>query len=396
MNIELPSQPSGLMSHAQLLRLANHRGGPHVSIYLPLERAGPATRENLIRLKNLVSKAEEDLAEAGMRPTEAHDLLEPARALQDDSEFWQHHWDGISLHIAPGLFLQHRLPLRFPELAIVSERFHLRPLLDLFSDDAYFYLLALSMNDVRVFRCGRYSEQELSVVDMPRSMADALWADDPERQQQFRNQPVAQASGKQGEFGVFHGSGDTLEDETKERLLRYFRQVDQSLHHLLRNESVPLVVVAVDYLHPIYSQANSYRHLLTAGVMGNPESVQPDELRLKAWQLVEPEIRQARQEAMGRFESLQGTGRSSAQIDEVAREAARGRVDTLFIARDGAVWGRTSAAGESLELHDRREAGDEDLVDFAAIQTLTQGGHLYVLEQDEMPVRDPAAAIFRY
>jgi hypothetical protein len=361
-----------------------------------MERAGPQTRENPIRLKNLVRTAEEELIAGQMRPTLARDLLEPARELEDDSEFWQHHADGLCIHIAPGFYERYWLPLRFPELVVVSDRFHVKPLLELFTGDAYFYLLAISMNDVRVFRCGRYGEQELSVVDMPRSMDDALWPDDPERQQQFRNQPVAQASGKQGEFGVFHGSGDIVEDEIKERLFRYFRQVDQSLHHLLRNESAPLVVVAVDYLHPIYAQANSYRHLLPAGVMGNPESVQPDELRLKAWQLVERQIRQVRQESIGRFESLQGTGRTSAQIDEIAREAARGRIDTLFIARQGAVWARVSAGGETLELHDSQEPGDEDVVDLAAIRTIIQGGHLYVSDQDEMPVRDPAAAIFRY
>lgn len=396
MNMQVTPQPSGLVSREHLAELASHRGGPHVSIYLPTERAGPATRQNPIRLKNLARNAEEALMAAGMRPTEARDLLEPARALEDDIDFWQHQADGLALHIAPGYYAKHLLPLRFDELAVVGERFYIRPLLELFTADAYFYLLAISINDVRFFRCGRYAQEEIAVAGMPRNMAEALWPDDPERQQQFRGQPVGQASGKQGHFGVFHGSGDIADDETKDRLLRYFQQVDQALHPLLSKETVPLVLAAVDYLRPIFAAASSYPHLLEQFVRGNPDEARPQELRLKAWQLVEPLLRQQWQGALQRFASLEGTGLTSTRIDEVAREARRGRVESLFVARSGTVWAKVSDGGESFEMHDSPQPGDEELVDLAAVQTLAHGGRLYTLDQQEMPSAALAAAIFRY
>jgi len=390
MTTELPPQPSGLISRRELVDLAQHRGGPHVSIYLPTERAGPSTRESPIRLKNLLRTAEEELIAGKMRPTEARDLLAPVRALEDDYDFWQQQSDGLAIHVAPGFYAQRRLPLRFPELAVVSERFHVRPLLELFTADAYFYLLAISMGDVRVFRCSRYSEQQLSVADMPRSMADALWADDLEKQRQFRSMYAAQS----GETGLYYNSEDALQQQ-KEQMFRYFRQVDQSLHHLLHDEAAPLVLAAVDYLHPIYADANTYAHLLREGVAGNPEGVHPNELRTKAWQVIEPTLKQVEAEAVARFEALQGTGRTSAQLDEIAREAARGRVDTLMIAREGVAWGRVAADG-GIELHERPQPGDEDVVDFCALQAVLQGGRLHVLGQDAMPTPALAAATFRY
>lgn len=373
------------------MTLALHHGGPHVSIYLATERAGPRTRENPTRLKNLVRSAEEELLAAGMRPTEARDLLEPARALEEDYDFWQHQSEGLCLHIAPGLFTRHLLPLRFEELVIVGDRFHTRPLLELFTEDAYFYLLAISMGDARVFRCSRYSEQELSIEGMPRSMADALWPDDPEKQRQFRTMLAAQS----GEMALFHSSED-YQEQTKEQAFRYFRQVDQALHHLLREEAAPLVLAAVEYLQPIYADANTYAHLLPAGVKGNPEDVQPDELRMKAWQVVEPTAKVAQAKAVERFQSLQGTGRTSTRIEEVAREAARGRIDTLIIDREGIAWGHVSPDGETVELHEQPETNDEDVVDFSAIQTLRHGGSVHVLEREEMPVAALAVATLRY
>jgi len=46
----------------------------------------------------------------------------------------------------------YRLPLEFESLVVVGDRVHLKPLLSLFFGDRYFYLLALSQNQVRFFQ----------------------------------------------------------------------------------------------------------------------------------------------------------------------------------------------------------------------------------------------------
>ena len=46
----------------------------------------------------------------------------------------------------------YRLTLEFESLVVVGDRFHLKPLLSLFFGDRYFYLLALSQNQVRFFQ----------------------------------------------------------------------------------------------------------------------------------------------------------------------------------------------------------------------------------------------------
>src|SRR3972149_7777562 len=99
---ELPPQPSALTSRRELGGLPQHRGGPHVSIYLPTERAGPSTRESPIRLKNLLRTAEEELIAGKMRPTEARDLLAPVRPLEGDYDFWQQQAGGPAIPVAPG------------------------------------------------------------------------------------------------------------------------------------------------------------------------------------------------------------------------------------------------------------------------------------------------------
>jgi hypothetical protein len=391
MDSDVPSQASGLLSRKDLWDLLSHRGGPHVSIYIPTERAGPQTRENPIRFKNLVTRAVEELIWGGMRPTEARELLAPARSLEGDYEFWQRQSDGLATFVAPGFFSQRSLPLRFEEIMTVGERFHVRPLLELFAEDAYFYLLAISLGDVRVFRCSRYGEQELAIEGMPKSLDDALWPDDPEKQQQFRRTYTAQSGGT-----FLTSDSETYQQEMKEHARQYFRIVDRAMQKLLRGESAPLVLASVEYLQPIYAEANTYAHLWPEGVRGNPEGAPPDELRAKAWELVAPGLAAQHRQAVSRFQSLQGTGLTSTQIEEIAREAARGRVDTLLYRRDGEAWGRITDGAEAVEIHGGRRMGDEDAVDFAAVQTLLNGGKVHVLDAGEMPADAVAVAIYRY
>jgi hypothetical protein len=40
--------------------------------------------------------------------------------------------------------------------------------------------------------------------------------------------------------------------------------------------------------------------------------------------------------------------------------------------------------------------GEHDLINMAAIKTLTQGGDVYALEKEDMPQEASIAAIFRY
>jgi hypothetical protein len=47
-------------------------------------------------------------------------------------------------------------------------------------------------------------------------------------------------------------------------------------------------------------------------------------------------------------------------------------------------------------LHSHAEPNDEDLLDFAVIKSITNGGTVYALEASEMPDTTAIAAVFRY
>ncbi len=121
-----------------------------VSIYMPTHRTGTDAQQDPIRLKNLLREAEIQLSAQGIGRREVQNMLEPASMLIQDSNFWQHQSDGLAIFISSSRVRRYRLPLKFEELVVVIDHFHIKPLLPLFTGDGQFYILALSQNEVRL------------------------------------------------------------------------------------------------------------------------------------------------------------------------------------------------------------------------------------------------------
>jgi hypothetical protein len=384
------------LTHTELGELLAAPADTAVSIFIPTFRAGRETEQSPIYLKNMLSEAEEQLREREMRTPDIAALLEPARKLIDDPLFWSEQSEGLALFLTAAGLRSFRLPLHFEPLAVVGERFYIKPLLPLLAADGRYTILALSQNEVRLLRGTQHTVEELDLEGAPGSLAEALRFDDPESTLQFHaatNNP----SGPDGRSPIYHGQGVGTGDE-KENLLRYFHKLDAGLAELLHDERAPLVVAGVDYLLPIYAEANTYPYLVGEGVAGNPEEWSAAELQERAWAVVEPFFAQGREKAEARFRQLDGQGSEQAARDltEIAAAAANGRVETLFVATGVQRWGTFDAAANTATWHDQPQAGDQDLLDFAAMHTLTNSGTVYALDPQEMPVGSTIAAILRY
>ncbi len=340
-------------------------------------------------MKNLLVESESKLQDAGMDQRDIGPMLAPAYELLDNERFWRHQSQGLALFITPSTFRMYRLPLEFESLAVVTQPFHLKPLLSLFFENRYFYILALSQNQVRLFQATRYHITEVPLEGVPTSLEEALKYDDPEVQLNFHN-----VSGD-GSIPTYHGHGvDTTYG--KEGIQRFFEKVHRGLHDYLNQEDAPLVLASVEYLQPIYREINTYPHLMDAGIDGNPDAAQPDELRQQAWSIVSSLIEKSHQEAITQFHNMKGTNKASDQLDQLVAAAVRGQVEVLFTTANSHCWGQFDPATGTIERHDQPQPQDQDLLDMAAVKTYLQGGQVYVLGKEDMPTKAPAAAVYRY
>jgi hypothetical protein len=277
--------------------------------------------------------------------------------------------------------------LRFQELLVVGERFHVKPLLPLLAGDGRFYILALSQNAVRLFEATRSSVAELP-LDVPQRLDETLRPGQATSSLQAHS-PMATGT------TVFHGQGGGGE-ELKENLLRFFRRIDRGVQPVLLGDTAPLVLAGVDYLLPIYREASRYPHLLLQGIAGNPEALRPEELHARAWALLEPHFAEARVRAEVRYQGLAGTGRTARDPGEAATAAWQGRVQFLFVAVDAQCWGRLDRETGHVAVHETPEPGDEELLDLTAVGTFLRGGTVYAGPAAGVPGGGPLAAILRY
>lgn len=381
---------------SELQRIINERSEYCVSIYLPMARVGPDVQGNVTRLKNAVSDVESALEERGWRPPKIEALLHEPRQLLQESPFWQHQLDGLVLFISPDLFETYRLPLDFEPLTVVSDRFHIKPILPLFSDDGRFYILALSQGGVRLFQGTRHTVDEIELENAPQGMDDALWYDDPEEHIESHTSTSGAGGEPAAEPGVVHHGQGVTDDEELQRLRRYFHDVSAALHEQLGDEESPVVLAAVDYLHPIYKEVDSSPHLLDEGIDGNPDDLSAETLHDKAWEIVRPLFTEAKEEVVERYKQMAHSDQASDDLQTIVPAAVQGRVDALFVAVGTQKWGQYDINTNSIEVHDESRNGDEDLLDFAAVQTMANGGTVYAVDPTQVPGDTPVAAVFRF
>jgi hypothetical protein len=132
------------------------------------------------------------------------------------------------------------------------------------------------------------------------------------------------------------------------------------------------------------------------GIGGNPEHFSDKELHGLAWTVVRPHFQKAQQEAVDRYKEFASSGKTANRVRKIIPAAYHGRIELLFVVPDIQQWGTFDPSTDEIHLHKKEKTGDEDLLESAAIQTLLNGGTVYVVEPGKMPDDQLLAAVFRY
>jgi hypothetical protein len=383
-------------SREELRNLINEQIPPCVSIYMPYDQPGTMTPLNSIRFKSLLGDAEEQLKALNTDKKDIEAFLAPGHALLGDQGFWQEPREGLAVFLSasPAAFRfypDNSIAIRFPEKAMVADQFHFKPLLPLLFGDGDFFILALSRQHVGLLKGTRDTIRAIELDGVPQSISDV--PDEEITATRIQGRPTNVGGGEQ--TGIFGGYDPREYD--KDRVLRYFREVDHGLHRAIASQSAPLILAGQEYLHPLYREANTYPHLTDEGIRIDSEHLSAAELHKLAWPLVEPGILKKREDAVNRYRQLAEKGLSNNKLADILAAAHFARVDTLFVESGKEQFGIYDPQTNRLETHTESRPGDSDLLDEAATHTVLDGGTVYMLPHEEMP--DPIGevnGIFRY
>lgn len=370
--------------------LAVYDAFPAISIYIPTHGSGWEVNEGVDKLK--FKNHLHEIARELDKDRNNKDFLKPAYDLLEDNSFWKNQDKGLAVFIAPGIFKVFRMSYPFIEKHVISSTFALTPMVRFCQKDAQYFLLCLSQNNVKMFNCTQYNIKEMPLDPaLPRSMDEALWMDDPEVQRQFRS-----IGKNQGAGAIFFGNGSG-DESVKTNIFRYFKKLNQGISNMIGNENSPLVIASVDYLLPIFKEAAEYPHVFPQGVSGNPEQWSKDELHHKSWDVVAPYFEKEKLKAIDRFNNLQKSELVSSEVEEIIPASHYKKIEVLFMSDEDSLWGKFDSKNAGVDVHNSYKEGDEDLLNKAAVNTLLNGGSVYLLDKNHIPQSAKyAAAIFRF
>jgi hypothetical protein len=376
-----------------LADVAAVRQPPCLSLYQPTHRHRPENKQDPIRFRNLVKELEASLRQT-YTDVETRLLLKPFEALAHDHAFWEHALDGLAVMGGPSaLFRVFRLQRPVAELAVVAHSFHTKPLRRFLQSTGRYQLLGLSLDKIQLFEGNRDALDEIDPAPgVPRTMTEALGGELTDS-----HQTVASHGGVgQGTSPMRHADGGRR-DEVQIDAERFFRAVDRAvLEHHSRPTGLPLILAALPEHHHLFHQVSHNPFLMAEGLTINPDALPVDELRQRAWQVVEPHY-QARLDTLAHeFAEAKSQGLGSDDLAQVAESAAAGRVATLLIESDRLIGGQIEASTGRVEGADLSKPEVDDVLDDLGELVGKMGGLVLIVPPERMPATTGLAAIYRY
>jgi hypothetical protein len=370
--------------------LADHEP-PCLSLYQPTHRHYPESEQDPIRFRNLVRQLEASLRQK-YAARDTRPLLAPFRALGDDRGFWNHTLEGLAVLATPALFKVYRLQRPVPELAVVADSFHTKPLLRILQSADRYQILGINRHEMRLFEGNRDALDEIEPApEVPRTMTDVTGErlGEPERRNRVYGPAAPGAT-------TSHGT-DVRQDAVASDTEHFFRAVDRAvLEQHSRPSRLPLLLAALPEHHHLFRAVSRNPFLAAAAIDIYPDSLSLDALRERAWQLLLPHYLERLSGLIEHFRAGRANGLGADDPADVAGAVAAGRVETLLIEAERHIPGAFDATTGAIRLYDLDHPEIDDLHDDLSERVLKTGGEVVIVPAERMPTETGIAAIYRF
>lgn len=378
------------LDKALLQELLAVSGSTCLSLYMPTHRSHPENLQDPVRFKNLMKELEESLLRKYSND-ETQAYLAPIIELTSEEGFWNHTAVGLAIFSAPDFIKAVKLAIAPPEIAMVADSFHTKPIQHYLQSTERFHVLAVNRHDIQLFEGNRHSLVEIDLhEEVPATMTDALG-------EEKTDEHITVASYGGTGSAMHHGHGSKT-DEVDIDSERYFRAVAESIAAFYSKPTgLPLLLAALPEYHHLFQKVNKNPLLLEDGIKVNPTTLSTDKMAEMAWEIMEPEFLRKQEELVSRYNQSKANGLGSEEIKEVAVALVEGRVDTLIIEADRIIASRiTNLVTGNIQNKDIDNPRVDDLLDDMSELAMRMGGTVTVLSKEQMPSESGVAAIYRY
>ncbi|MGK0189216.1 MAG: hypothetical protein ACI9R3_005033 [Verrucomicrobiales bacterium] len=358
--------------------LAEDSEGPHVSIYQAAGRQPDEANKARVQLRSHVTAVRRQLTRSGESDSDVEALLAPLVKLDGDDGFWNHQQGGLAIFAGQGTVEVIPVAHAFENMALVTRRFHLKPLMGLAANADAYHLLCLSQKEVKLLRGSALGIREIELDDLPESYEAAM-----------------DALGFPSDSFAASAAGSNLKVD-HEHLKKFFREIDAPISAYLLGTDWPLLLAGVDYYESLYREKNNYPHLSDAYIAGNPEHRDLEEMHEEATKLLKSEFIESQKRALIRLAKIEKPENVITELADVIESAQEGRIDTLIVPYDAQKWGNYDLKDRSLETMDEPNGRNVDLYETAARLALQNGAEVFFIKANQIPNRAELMANLRW
>jgi hypothetical protein len=261
------------------------------------------------------------------------------------------------------------------------------------SADRY-HVLGLNRQEIKLYEGNRDALDEIEPAPgVPRTITEALGEDLTEP-----HQTVASYGGVGGGHSPMHHGHGGRESEVDIDAERFFRAVDRAvLKHHSQPSGLPLILAALPEHHHLFHDVSHNPFLLPDSIDIHPDALASiDELRQRAWQLMEPRYLARLAALVEEFGNARSGGLGDDELAKVAKAVVGGRVATLLIEARREIPGHIDAATGAIVSGDLAHPEVDDVLDDLGTLALKMGGQVVIVPAERMPTETGIAAIYRY
>lgn len=366
---------------------------PCISLYQPTHRSFPAKQQDPIRYRNLLREMRASLKER-YAARDVQPIVDRFEELARDDAFWLRRTEGLGILASSDRFEVFDLQRSVPELVVVADNFHVKPLLRIVQSGDRYHVLAINRKEVALYEGNRDALDRVELAGVPSTITAALGEELTEPHQGFH--AVGPYRTTRANTSIHHGRGQKKDDVDLD-MERFFRIVDREiLERYSRPRGLPLILAGLPPNVAGFRAVTHNPHVLDSAIELDPDSVSPEQLRALAWESVEPIYLQRLADLTDTYQLKRSRGLAAEDLAAVAEAAVIGRVGTLLIDAERLVPGRIDTRTGKIERRTFADPEADDLLDDLAETVVRMRGEAIVVPTQRMPSSTGVAAIYRF
>lgn len=345
---------------------------PHISLYVPKEVLQDSFHEDNRSWQSLVKKVESYVSShyPGRHTKISHFYKKIKESLRDAKSL-----GGVAVFESG--WMSGFIPLRgkVQELAIVSDSFHLKPLLNDIQGQNRYYVLTLESQSVCLWEGDSFSLEKKAIYLMPQDRRDKSAGPVGELGQEMATDPGANRQRK-----------SFLRQEAR-MMMRFYKEVGRRLKKQVVRYSDPVYVVAEPSLRSLFMSVNKSKNLVTHSRLDvDPRKFDTESLHQLIWNLASQDTYRMMRRFARDYRLYKFGGRSLETLHSIAEAALSGKIEALLVTKDLHIWGEIDQNNGRIKKASNLQSDlNEDLLDDIAEAVIAQGGKVYLLDKKDMP-----------